>query len=273
MSIPSILRCVLKTCNSHQQHAPGNLMQRRSAGLIALSLILWCGFQHPVFSAEFEPRAFAITGATVVTAPGQQLENARVILRDGLIVAVGVDVPVPADAEVIEAPGHVVYAGFIDAATSALLNPDRPALPAAPAPLDVSKYALAATRIDNRKSLTPEYDAAENLRLDGDALEKRRQLGFTTLHVVPSGRLASGRGALVTTRGVTLRDSLLQTPTVAQLRVFAPRDEGYPHTLMGGTAHLRQFFLDARRYALQQALFKAGTPNVPRPFQEAALDA
>lgn len=226
----------------------------------------------PCSAAEFEPRAVAITQATVVTAPGQQLENARVILRDGLIVAVGVDVAIPADAEVIEMPGHVVYAGFIDAATSALLNPDRAAQPAAPAPIDVSKYALAATRIDNRKSLTPEYEAAENLRLDGDALEKRRQLGFTTLHIVPSGRLASGRGALLTTRGVTLRDSLLQTPTVSQLRVFAPGDDGYPHTLMGGTAHLRQFFLDARRYAQQQTLFQAATPLIPRPFQDAALD-
>lgn len=224
-------------------------------------------------AAEFEPRAYAITQATVITAPGQQIENGRVILRDGLIVAVGADVPIPADAEVIEAPGHLVYAGFIDAATSALLNPDRPAQPAAPAPLDVSKYALAATRIDNRKSLTPEYEAAENLRLEGDALEKRRQLGFTTLHIVPSGRLASGRGALITTRGITLRDSLLQSPTVSQFRVFAPREEGYPNTLMGGTAHLRQFFLDARRFAQQQALFKAGTPDIPRPFQDAAIDA
>ena len=224
-------------------------------------------------AAEFEPRAVAITKATVVTAPGQQIENGRVILRDGLIVAVGADIPIPPDAEVIEVPGHVVYAGFIDAATSALLNPDQAAQPAAPAPVDVSRYALAATRIDNRKSLTPEFAAAEHLKLDNDTLEKRRQLGFTALHIVPSGRLASGRGTLITTRGVTLRECLLQSPTMAQFRVFAPRDEGYPHTLMGGTSHLRQIFLDARRYAQQQTLFKAGTPQVPRPLQDAVLES
>ena len=228
---------------------------------------------RPSPAAEFEPRAVAITQATVVTAPGQQIENGRVILRDGVIVAVGADVPIPADAEVIEVPGHVVYAGFIDAATSALLNPDQPAQPAAPAPVDVSRYALAATRVDNRKSLTPEFEAAEHLKLDNDTLEKRRQLGFTTLHIVPSGRLASGRGTLVTTCGVTLRECLLQTPTMSQFRVFAPLEEGYPHTLMGGTSHLRQIFLDARRYSQQQALIKAGTPLTPRPLQDSVLEA
>ena len=230
-----------------------------------------CQLGH-VSAAEFEPRAVAITQATIVTAPGQQIENGRIILRDGLIVAVGIDIPIPADAEVIEVPGHMVYAGFIDAATSALLNPDQAAQPAAPAPIDVSRYALAATRIDNRKSLTPEFEAAQHLKLDNDTLEKRRQLGFTTLHIVPSGRLASGRGTLITTRGVTLRECLLHSPTMAQFQVFAPREEGYPHTLMGGTAHLRQIFLDARRYAQQQTLFKAGTAQVPRPLQDAVLE-
>ncbi|MES2790963.1 MAG: hypothetical protein V4719_15230, partial [Planctomycetota bacterium] len=236
---------------------------------------LLAGLMGPIdFSAaaEFEPRAVAITQATVVTAPGQQIENGRVILRDGLIVAVGADIPIPPDAEVIEVPGHMVYAGFIDAATPALLNPDQPAQPAPPAPLDVSRYALAATRIDNRKSLTPEFEAAEHLRLDNDTLEKRRQLGFTTLHIVPSGRLASGRGTLITTRGTTLRECLLQSSTMSQFRVFGPREEGYPHTLMGGTAHLRQIFLDARRYAQQQALFKVGAAQIPRPLQDAVLE-
>jgi imidazolonepropionase-like amidohydrolase len=223
-------------------------------------------------AAEFEPRAFAITQATVITSPGQQIEHGRVIIRDGLIVAVGTDVPIPADAEVIDAKDWFVYAGFIDAGTASLLNTDHPAQPAAPAPLDVSKYALAATRIDNRKSLTPDFEAAEHLRIEGDVLEKRRQLGFTTIHVVPTGRLASGRGALVTTRGATLRESLFQPATMSQFRVFGPGEDGYPHTLMGGTAHLRQFFLDGRRYAQHHSLFKAAAPNIPRPLQDAALD-
>lgn len=227
---------------------------------------------NAVRGAEFEPRAYAIVQATVITSPGQQIENGRVLVRDGLIVAVGADIPIPPDAEVIDAKGWFVYAGFIDAGNSSLLHGDHPAQPAPPAPLDVRKYALAATRIDNRKSLTPEFEAAEHLRIDGDVLEKRRQLGFTTIHVVPTGRLASGRGALLSTRGVTIRESLLVSSTVAQFRVFGPGEEGYPHTLMGGTAHLRQLFLDGRRFSRQRSLFKAAAPNIPRPFQDVVLE-
>ena len=252
-----------------------NMFARNISYVTACSAVLIASLSfglNQTCGAEFEPRSYAVINATVVTNPGQQIENAKVIVRDGLIVAVGVDAAIPADAEVIDAKDLIVYPGFIDAATSALIQNDQAAQPAAPAPLDVARYALAATRIDNRKSLTPEFEASEHLKIDGDILEKRRQLGFTVLHVVPSGRLASGRGALLSTRGVTLRESLLQHPTVAEFRVFAPGEEGYPHTLMGGTAHLRQAFLDARRHALHHSLFKAGAPNIPRPLQDVVLD-
>ena len=61
------------------------------------------------------PRVYAIEGATVVAAPGQSEESATVVIRDGLIVAVGVDVEIPADAEVIDGKDRWVYPGLIDA--------------------------------------------------------------------------------------------------------------------------------------------------------------
>src|SRR5438128_1155795 len=81
--------------------------QRKGASAIWFSLFAFLGFATATTAAEFEPRAVAITQATVVIAPGQQIENGRVILRDGLIVAVGADVAIPPDAEAIEVTGHV----------------------------------------------------------------------------------------------------------------------------------------------------------------------
>ena len=46
--------------------------------------------------------AAAITNARVVVAPGRVLERATVVIRDGRIVAVGPDVAVPFDADVVE---------------------------------------------------------------------------------------------------------------------------------------------------------------------------
>lgn len=56
----------------------------------------------------------AITGGRVMTGVGEQvIENGTVIVRDGRIAAVGVGLPVPAGAQVIDAAGKVVTPGLI----------------------------------------------------------------------------------------------------------------------------------------------------------------
>ncbi len=57
----------------------------------------------------------ALVGARVVTAPGQVLDDATVVIRDGLIQQVGRNVQAPAGARVWDLTGHTVYPGFIDA--------------------------------------------------------------------------------------------------------------------------------------------------------------
>jgi hypothetical protein len=60
------------------------------------------------------PRVHALVGAQVHISPGNLLGNATVIIRDGLIAAVGSEVAPPADARIWDAKGLVIYAGFID---------------------------------------------------------------------------------------------------------------------------------------------------------------
>src|SRR6516162_3530789 len=61
------------------------------------------------------PTVFAIRDAKVVTEPGKVLDKATVVIRDGVIEAVGPDVKVPADALVTDGKGLTVYPGFLDA--------------------------------------------------------------------------------------------------------------------------------------------------------------
>ncbi|MEQ9067357.1 MAG: hypothetical protein RLO18_11565, partial [Gimesia chilikensis] len=72
----------------------------------------------------FQPQVFALTNATVTTRPGTTIKNATVLVRDGLIEAVGTDLTVPGDAEVVDCQGMQVYPGFIDAASAELLDKD-----------------------------------------------------------------------------------------------------------------------------------------------------
>lgn len=63
-----------------------------------------------------------IRAARVILRPGEELTNATLWIEDGVIVAIGTDLPAPEGARVIE--GQVVCAGFIDAWSSLGLDPE-----------------------------------------------------------------------------------------------------------------------------------------------------
>src|SRR5262245_37930904 len=71
-----------------------------------------------------DPRCAAITDATVVAAPGQKIEHATIIMRDGVIEAVGPNdqMKVPAEARVWKGEGLTVYPGLIESAL--LIRPE-----------------------------------------------------------------------------------------------------------------------------------------------------
>src|SRR6266478_3826560 len=60
------------------------------------------------------PSAVAIRNAKIVTVSGPVIAKGTVVVRNGLIEAVGENVAVPADALVVEGEGLTVYPGLID---------------------------------------------------------------------------------------------------------------------------------------------------------------
>src|ERR1035437_2559410 len=59
--------------------------------------------------------AVAIHNAKIVTVSGSVIDKGTVVVRHGLIEAVGENVAVPSDAMLVEGEGLTVYPGLIDA--------------------------------------------------------------------------------------------------------------------------------------------------------------
>src|SRR5690606_38606469 len=124
-------------------------------------------------------RTYALTDARVVQAPGRVIEGATVVVRDGLIEAVGRDVAVPFDAEIIEADSLTIYAGFIDALGHAAVpeppdtDDERPSDPGDPP--------------RERAGVQPDRDVRALLRPDHGDAAALRNAGFAAAHVVPRG--------------------------------------------------------------------------------------
>ena len=246
-----------------------------SCGIVLAGLCSWptCLFGDDAPpSAGYRPRTVAVTNAKIIVAPGQIIEKGHVVVRDGRVIALGPDATIPVDAVVIEADGLHLYPGFIDAGASVLFNETKPQ-PVEGRGVDISRYALAGMRFDDRNGLTPEFTAAEHLKPQQGDLDKYRQAGFVAVHVLPSGRIASGQGAVVNLASLPAREALLSSVTFATMQLSERGGSEYPATNMGVHAYLRQTFLDAERHAKQQKLFAAGVANIERPPVDPALEA
>jgi imidazolonepropionase-like amidohydrolase len=209
-------------------------------------------------------RTFAITDARVVTEPGRVLDRATVIVRDGLIEAVGDDVAVPFDAEVIEGDSLTVYAGFIDGLGHAAI----------PEPSDEDKEDVRdpGNPPRDRAGLQPDREAHTLLQTDAGSVEALRKLGFTVAHSVPRDGMLAGQGAVILLAGDSPDALVLRSGT----SLFAQFDEAsgvYPATPMGVMASLRQHVRDAARLQEAERLYAENPAGLQRPVADPALEA
>ena len=251
----------------------GQTLLLGKAALLAIATLLpamiWAA--DPATSG-FQPATVVYKNARVTLSPGQVVEKTHLLLKNGRIAAIGPDVPIPTDAEIIDAEGLSIFPGFIDAGAAVFLQDAKPQ-PVEGRAIEISKYALAGMRQDDRNALTPEFIAGEHLNPRAEDQERYRQSGFVAVHILPSGRIASGRGTVLNLAAVPLRESVLLPASFATLQLSERGGGEYPSTNMGVHAHLRQVFLDAQRHATQQRLFAGNIPNIPRPAADPALDA
>jgi hypothetical protein len=154
---------------------------------------------------ENDPRLHALTNARIVAAPGKTIEKGTVLIRDGLIVEVGPEVKVPAEARVWDLAGKTIYPGFIDAYSRLdlpeTLKPE-PARSDVDAddpnakPKEIPRESAKGTRSWNPR-VTPERKAADYLNVDKKATKALRDLGFASALIVPARGVFHGSSALI----------------------------------------------------------------------------
>ncbi len=211
---------------------------------------------------ETPPRWHALINARVHVAPGEVMEQATVVLRDGRIVAVGTAVSAPAGARVWDLDGANVYAGFIDVSRPLAEMAARPDGPAHWNP-----------------RITPERRADGLPGVDAAAIDELRELGFTLAQFAPSQGIFRGTGALA--HLAPLPDGALHAGTrvlAAPALAHAAFEFGgwpnreYPTSLMGAMALVRQALIDSRWHAQASARWTQDAAAV-RPERNLALAA
>lgn len=227
-------------------------------------------------TAQTRGDVYALTNARIVTVSGATIEKGTIVVRDGLIEAVGADAKAPADAKVIDASGLTVYPGFIDALT----NVGLPA-PAAPAGqqrggggggFQVPQPAAATTNSNYPPGMQPETDVVEALRGGDTLFETNRNAGFTTVLTVGRDGLFNGQSAVINLAGEKVSDLVIKS-SYAQHFTFRTVPGQYPGSLLGTFSAFRQMLLDAKRLQEWQKAYAANPKGMKRPDSDRSLEA
>ncbi|MGB2984142.1 MAG: amidohydrolase [Candidatus Bipolaricaulia bacterium] len=207
----------------------------------------------------------AIRGGTVLT-PEERIANGVVLIDGSRIDAVGKDVTVPADADVIDADGKYVIPGLIEPHCHVSLFADG---------IDPRFY----DGNEMTDPITPHMRALDAIHPEDLAFADMRAAGITTISISPgSGNVIGGQTAIVKTVGRSADDMLVRAPAAMKMalgenpkRVYGEQKK-LPSTRMGNAAILREWLTKAKAYVEKRALHAQRVEAFERGDEEAAPD-
>ncbi len=218
---------------------------------------------------------YAITGARIVTVSGANIERGTIVIRDGLISAVGAGLSAPADARVIDGTGLTVYPGLINSNSNLGIPPapagspggDRRGGAGAQAP------AISSPNSAQPVGLQAEILATDFIRPGGDQIEAARNAGITAAQTAPREGIFIGQSALINLAGGTPQEMIVRSPVALHVGFTPLSTGGYPSSLMGVFSALRQMLLDAGRLREANAAYDRDPRGTRRPVQDKSLIA
>jgi len=252
---------------------------RANLGLLAVGLlpILLAGAlqaQRPT-----PPPHLAIQNARIVTGSGQTIDRGTIVIENGLITAVGSNARVPEGAWVIDGEGLTVYPGLIDAMSAVALPSSMRAAPgrgrgagggAAQAGQEEAPYSWGP---EDRPATYTWMSAADDLNMEDDAIETWRNAGFTSVVATPERGIFPGQSAVINLAGERARDMVVKTPVAMRVNFRAgPGHRGFPNSLFGATAYVKQSFIDAAYYDRAWTIYNDSPAGLERPEYDRALE-
>jgi imidazolonepropionase-like amidohydrolase len=236
------------------------------------------------------PSIYAIRNARVVTVSGAVLERGTVLIRDGLIQEVGANVNIPSDAAIIEGQGLTVYPGLIDA-LSTLGLPEYAPAPAGngaaaggrtttqrtPAQQTQAAQTPPAQGPEDRPQTTSWLNAADIVSPSDRRIESARNLGFTTAVSFPNRGIIAGQGAVIDLAGEKAGEMVVAEPVGMYMTMGSGgrgggMGGGFPSSLFGIIAYVKQVYLDLDHYKLVKAAYQKNPVGMKRPEYDRALE-
>jgi imidazolonepropionase-like amidohydrolase len=190
----------------------------------------------------------ALVGATVHPIQGPAIAGATICFEAGKIIAVGKDVKIPANAEVISVDGKHVYPGLFESHSQ----------------LGLTEFGSIRASIDDSEvgNINPNAKAALALNPDSSLLPVTRSNGVLLALSAPTGGLVSGQAAVIQLDGWTYEDLTLDADAAMVVNWPGPPGRGRragrgqdasPTPPNDPLAELKKLIEETRRYQTLRA--------------------
>lgn len=205
--------------------------------------------------------AVALVGGTLHPIDGPSIERGTLVLRDGYIEALGANLPIPADARVIDVAGKHVWPGMLALGTN----------------IGLAEIGAVRSTVDTDEigGNQPDVRAAASLNADSAHIAVTRANGVTRAQAVPSGGgPLRGQSCVLRLTGETWEELL--TLDRDMLHVSFPRrandaKEDERKKPSKEVEALAKLFEEARQY--RRLVDEAGQRGVSGPAFDPRLDA
>ena len=219
---------------------------------LLLALLSQAQETYPVNgTADERSGMYAFTNATIIKDAQTTLQNATLLIKQGKVV--GINLPIPKEAVVVDCKGKFIYPSFIDLYSDYGVAAQAGSTAGARGLGGFDRNAQFTSNTKGayswNQAIRPEINAFENFQLNEAKAKELRSIGFGTVVANNQDGIARGTGALVTL-GNQKENFELVKEKVAAFYSFSKgtSTQDYPGSLMGSIALMRQNYLDAAWY-------------------------
>lgn len=207
------------------------------------------------------PEVHAFTGATVVVSPGNVLQNATLVIRDGVIETAGENITPPSDARVWDMSGKTIYPGFIDPHSDIGQTDPR---------VEIEQGSQSWN-----PNLRAHLSAANEYNIENDGSDELRSQGFTTALSVPPLGIFRGSTSVVSLADGPVARRIVKNDVAQAVNIDRSWDFGftYPTSSIGVIALIRQTLYDADWHKRAHETYEANPTGLKRPEMNQVLSA
>lgn len=184
-------------------------------------------------------QTIAITGGTVIPVAGPRIENGTVLIRDGVIAAVGASVAVPDGAQRIDARGKIVTPGLINAFTQ----------------LGLTEVDLAPGTVESsvNSDVAAAFNVAEGINPASTLIPVTRIEGITSALVAPVGSFIAGQSAFIDLTDGPIEQLVAKSPVAMHVTLDESAKAAGGGSRAGVAERLRRILRDAQAYGQRRS--------------------